>query len=159
GAHGSAPGAAPDAAPADSAPPDDSAAAAPPDSGLPVVYAAALLPGAAPDQDALALEVLSEHDHATYVYRVAPAPPGLSREAAGAWLAALASHTLLALDFMKEPLYLSEDQLLAAREGLYRAALRRLPGLRELRGRLAGRAIHTSPAAWRGQLEKLVRGA
>ena len=125
------------------------------DSNLPVLYAAVLLRGPVADQDTMALEVLSERDHATYVYRVAPAPAGLDRAAAGAWLAAVASHTLLSLDFKKEPLYLPEPELLRAREGLYRAALRRLPGLRELRSRLVGRAVHTSPAAWKEQLARL----
>jgi len=126
-----------------------------PDSSLPVLYAAALLRGPAAGQDTMALEVLSERDHATYVYRVAPAPAGLDRGAAGAWLASVASHTLLSLDFKKEPLYLPEPELLRAREGLYRAALRRLPGLRELRSRLLGRALHTTPAAWQEQLARL----
>lgn len=138
---------------------DEAEATAPeeadPDSDFPVVYAAALLPGATAADDRLALEVLSETDHATYVYRVAPAPPGLARRAAAEWLAATASHTLLALDFKKEPLYLPEAELLAAREGLYRAAWRRLPGLTALRGRLIGRALHTSPTAWAEQLRTL----
>ena len=126
-----------------------------PDSHFPVVYAAALLPGATAAGDRLALDVLSEADHATYVYRVDPAPVGLARRAAAEWLAATASHTLLALDFKKEPLYLPEAELLAAREGLYRAAWRRLPGLRALRGRLIGRALHTAAGAWAEQLRTL----
>jgi hypothetical protein len=126
-----------------------------PDSDFPVVYAAALLPGAAAAEDRLALEVLSETDHATYVYRMSPAPAGLARRAAAEWLAATASHTLLALDFRKEQLHLPEAELLAAREGLYRAAWRRLPGLGTLRKRLIGRALHTSPTAWVTQLRTL----
>ncbi|MBI5838124.1 MAG: hypothetical protein HZB25_12875 [Candidatus Eisenbacteria bacterium] len=125
------------------------------DSPYPVVYAAVVLPGASPAKDRLALEVLSERDHATYVYRTAPSPAGADRAAAGAWLAAAVSHTLLGLNFRKEPLYLPEEQLMQARERLYRAALRRLPGLRELRARLLGRAIHSGPAAWKKQLEGL----
>jgi hypothetical protein len=39
------------------------------------------------------------------------------RAAAGAWLAAVASHTLLSLDFKKEPLYLPEPELPREREG------------------------------------------
>jgi hypothetical protein len=124
------------------------------DSGHPVVYAAAILRGASREADRLAIEVLSETDHATYIYRVAPQPAGLDRDEAGAWLAAEASYTLLALDFKKEPLYLPEPEILDTREGIYRAALRRLPGLRELRARLAGRAIHSTPAAWLAQLEE-----
>ena len=99
--------------------------------------------------------MLSEADHATYVYRVAPAPAGLGRDEAGAWLAATASYTLLALDFKKEPLYLPEPEILSTRGGLYRAALRRLPGLREMRSRLVGRAIHSSPEAWMARIETL----
>ena len=57
------------------------------DSSLPVVYAAVQLRGPGADRDVMALEVLSERDHATYVYRIAPAPAGLDRGAAGAWLA------------------------------------------------------------------------
>jgi hypothetical protein len=157
-------------APGDAEPPADAAAAPPAvapepaepesdafsDSALPLVYAAAFLPGASPQKDVLVVEVLSERDHATYVYRVAPAPAGLAREAAGAWLAAVASHTMLSLDFKKEPLYMPEPELAQARGGLYRAALRRLSGMRELRGRLAGRAIHSSPAAWSAQLKGLM---
>lgn len=125
------------------------------DSNLPIVYAAALLHGLTAERDTMAMEVLSERDHATYVYRVAPAPAGLDRAAAGAWFAAVASHTLLSLDFKKEPLHLPEPELLRAREGLYRGALQRLPGLRLLRSRLLGRALHTSPAAWKEQLAGL----
>jgi len=125
------------------------------DSALPVVYTVALLPGASADEDRLALEVLSERDHATYVYRISPAPQGLSRDAAFERLAALVSHTLLSIDFSKEPLYLPEPEMLTARDGLYRAALHRLEGLRELRAKLAGRAIHSSIEAWKAQLERL----
>ena len=121
------------------------------------MYVAALLPGASAEDDLLALEVLSERDHATYAYRVAPAPSGLSRDAAFARLAAVASHTLLSIDFAKEPLYLPEAEAMSARDGLYRAALHRLDNLREMRARLAGCVIHSSAAAWRAQLEKLRR--
>jgi hypothetical protein len=139
----------------DAAPVADDASSG--DSALPVVYVAALLPGASAEDDLLALEVLSERDHATYAYRVAPAPSGLSRDAAFARLVAVASHTLLSIDFAKEPLYLPEAEAMSARDGLYRAALHRLDNLREMRARLAGRAIHSSAAAWRAQLEKLRR--
>ena len=152
-AGGAAPSALTDSASAEDASPAEDRESA--DSNLPVVYAAALLRGPAADQDRMALEVLSEREHATYVYRVAPVPAGLDRAATGAWLAAVASHTLLSLDFKKEPLYLPEPELLQAREGLYRAALRRLPGLRELRSHLIGRALHTSPSAWKDQLARL----
>lgn len=124
-------------------------------SDFPVVYAAAILPGTSSADDRLALDVLSETDHATYIYRVAPVPAGLGRDEAGAWLAATASYTLLALDFKKEPLYLPEPEILGAREGLYRAAFRRLPGLRDMRLRLVGRAVHVSPAAWLARIETL----
>jgi len=61
------------------------------------------------------------------------------------------------LNFHREPIYLPDDSLeLQPRFRRYAIAARKIPVLRELRNQFLGRAIHTTPEAWRKQLQALL---
>jgi hypothetical protein len=64
------------------------------------------------------------------------------------------------LNFRREPIYLPDDSLeLQPRFRRYAIAARKIPVLRELRNQFLGRAIHTTPEAWRKQLQALLAKA
>ncbi len=98
--------------------------------------------------DFIAQEITSEPDHATYFFRV---------KAGGDWKGALErlNRAMLALDFRRRPIFQSEDEL--GRDPHW-FAMRHLPYLRALRESFAGRAIHTSPEAWKTSVERILSG-
>lgn len=109
--------------------------------------------------NAVAGEVTSETGHATYVFRLM-APDRFS-SLRGDQLAAEVSRSiarlnraLLLLNFRREPLYASEDEIRSGRLSRYRAALRLLPYLRWARESLLGRIAHTGE--WQRSLEKVL---
>lgn len=67
---------------------------------------------------------------------------------------------LMALNFRRRPIYLSDDELEGdAQWRRYAIAARRIPELRDLRARFLGRALHTSFEAWKAQVESLIAKA
>ncbi|HHX87345.1 MAG TPA: hypothetical protein GX693_04090, partial [Firmicutes bacterium] len=64
---------------------------------------------------------------------------------------------LLAINFRREPIYLSEEKLAEPLYIKYRYALARLPSLRELRARFIGRVSHTTPEQWRRDVDNLLK--
>jgi hypothetical protein len=63
---------------------------------------------------------------------------------------------LQAINFRREPVYLSEEQMWDPRYAKYQFALQRIPELRELRGLFKGRVIHSSPEQWRQHIRALL---
>lgn len=64
---------------------------------------------------------------------------------------------LVLLNFRREPIYLSEDSLETQPQyRRYAIACRKIPVLRWLRASFLGRALHTSPEAWRRQVEAII---
>jgi hypothetical protein len=105
----------------------------------------------------LAWEATSRGGRATYVFKVSAldgagsAVGGIDRgvERLGRGLALV--------NFRREPIYLPESSLqMQPRFRRYAIACRRLPDLGVLRKAFVGRAIHSSPDAWRAQLDALL---
>jgi hypothetical protein len=67
------------------------------------------------------------------------------------------SRCMMAINFRREPIYLSEEKLREPRYERYRAALLRIPELRLLRERFIGRVIQNSPDQWRRDVMDLLR--
>jgi len=102
----------------------------------------------------LAVEVCSgTKGFATYVYRC---PDGGDDATAFADTAEVVSRAMVHLNFYREPLYAPSKEIETGRFAEYKLAVRKLPYLRSARERFAGRAIHTTPAAWQRGLEKLL---
>jgi hypothetical protein len=96
--------------------------------------------------NAIAHEITSEAGHATYLYRtgadeVAPAMAKINR-------------AILTLNFRREPIYASDEEIQTGKFSRYRVAVRSLDYLRFARERFLGRAIHN--ASWAAQVEEAV---
>ncbi|MEX2458673.1 MAG: hypothetical protein WD770_06770, partial [Actinomycetota bacterium] len=96
--------------------------------------------------NAIAHEVTSDPGHATYLYRTAPDEVAASM--------ARINRAILALNFRREPIYASEEEIQSGRFARYRVALRSLDYLRFARERFLGRAIHN--ASWAEQVDTAV---
>ncbi len=115
--------------------------------------------------NAVAQEITSEKGHATYVFRLMPPEQfETARQAgdaalAGAVTAAIArlNRALLTLNFRREPIYLTDDQIATGRWARYRAAVRKLDYLQWARTAFLGRAIHNT--TWEQQLLDLAKQA
>jgi hypothetical protein len=115
--------------------------------------------------NAVAQEITSEKGHATYVFRLMPPEQFETARAAGdaalagAVTAAIArlNRALLTLNFRREPIYLTDDQIATGRWARYRAAVRKLDYLQWARAAFIGRAIHNT--TWEQQLLDLAKQA
>ena len=112
-----------------------------------------------------AWETTSKSGRATYFFRLTDPPatgaPGKSLKDAMEVDKAVRrlNRGLLLLNFRRAPIYLPDDALLMQpRYRRYAIASRKLPAVRFLRSSFLGRALHTSPEAWQGQVESLVAG-
>lgn len=101
---------------------------------------------------------------ATYLFRIAP-PADCAElktiedlDAAADRAITRLNRCLLAINFRREPVYLSEEQMWEPRYSRYQFAVQRIPELRELRGLFLGRVVHSSPERWqKGILAALER--
>ncbi len=99
---------------------------------------------------------------ATYFFRIATPQEyaGLKSaqelDAAADRAIARISRCLLAINFRREPVYLSEEQMWEPRYARYQFAVQRIPELRELRSRFMGRVIHSSPEKWQQDIRTLL---
>ncbi len=66
---------------------------------------------------------------------------------------------LITINFRREPIYLSDEQLNTKTYIGYQRAISKLPALRELRRSFLGRVIHNSPEQWKESVDKLLRGS
>jgi len=94
---------------------------------------------------AVAFEVLTEEDRATYVFRISP-------DAADEDLRHI-ERALLRIQYRREPVALKDSEAAGSE---YALAIRRIPELQWLRERLLARVAHTSVEAWTKKLRKLV---
>lgn len=100
--------------------------------------------------DLAAWECSSLAGRATYFFRL---PSACGTDEAVSRL----SRAMAVLNFRREPVYLADRSLeLEPRYRCYAIAKRRIPVLQELRRSFCGRALHTSPAAWRKQVESIL---
>jgi len=67
------------------------------------------------------------------------------------------NRVLAMVNFRRRPIYLSDDELaFDQRFHRYAIAARRLPEVREVRASFLGRALHTSPEAWKAQVDAIL---
>jgi hypothetical protein len=66
---------------------------------------------------------------------------------------------LITINFRREPIYLSDEQLNTAAYVGYQRAVSKLPALRELRSSFLGRVIHNSPEQWKESVDKLLKAS
>jgi hypothetical protein len=93
---------------------------------------------------ALALELPSSTESATYVFRAGEQGEQTVRQVVRA---------MAAIQFRREPISLPDEQLLGARGARYGEALALVPGLRAARQAFLGRAVHAGAEAWRKALD------
>ena len=93
--------------------------------------------------NAVVLEVPTQEDSATYVYASGGKPERRVRELC---------RSLSMVQFRREPVFLDEAALNSPKGLRYREAMRTLEDLRQVRAAFAGRAIHSSLAAWERDL-------
>lgn len=67
------------------------------------------------------------------------------------------NRAMLAVNFRREPIYLSEERLKEAANLRYKTAVQKLPSLQLLRDLYIGRVIHTSPEQWRNNVLDLLK--
>jgi len=67
------------------------------------------------------------------------------------------NHCMLAINFRREPIYLSDERLLEPKSIKYRQAVARIPELKELRQRFIGRIFHRDPQQWENEVRDLLR--
>jgi hypothetical protein len=110
----------------------------------------------------VALELVSEGAHATYLFRVAPRvtyageSPAALGDAVDTVVTGL-SEALIDARFLREPMALPADQLASARYLPYRLALAALPSLAEARRRFVARLVHDDDTRWSAALDDLIR--
>lgn len=97
--------------------------------------------------DLVAFELVSEGSHATYLFRAGGAPQAAVREV---------SECLIDIRFLREPIYMTDEQLAAPENLRYRFAIAALPSLRAARERFAGRLIHNDEESWQAALDQAI---
>jgi len=114
----------------------------------------------------VAWEASSRSGRATYFFRLVDstqasqlADPTRAASMVDASLHRLNSVVAM-LNFRRRPIYLSDDELaMDPRFRRYAIAARRMPEVREVRASFLGRALHSSPEAWQGQVESILKKA
>jgi hypothetical protein len=66
------------------------------------------------------------------------------------------NRAMIDINFRREPIFLSEDQLDSTKYVQYRFAIARMPSLRMLRSLFIGRVIHSSPEQWKSDVTSLL---
>ena len=64
---------------------------------------------------------------------------------------------MLAINFRREPIYLSDERLADPQYTRYRFAIQKLPALQTLRSIFIGRVIHSSPEQWKQDVADLLK--
>jgi len=97
-----------------------------------------------PSEEFAAVE-FAEPNSATFVYRTGGDFNGF------AWQL---SRALEAIDFKREVIRLSDEELLKPKNAIYYMAAKRTAALAFIRANFVGRVIHSSPEAWKRKLEE-----
>jgi hypothetical protein len=66
------------------------------------------------------------------------------------------NRAMIDINFRREPIYLSEDQLNSTKYVQYRFAIQNIPSLRLLRSLFIARVIHSSPEQWKSNISSLL---
>ncbi len=110
----------------------------------------------------LAQEVVSDSGHATYLFRIME-PAGFGSTSEGGMQEKVAhgiarlNRALLLLNFRREPIYLSEEEIATGPYARYKVALRKLDYLRWVRSAYVGRVIHNE--SWADEISKAIATA
>ncbi len=106
----------------------------------------------------VALELVSEGSHATYLFRVVSRAAFTGALPPGALDAAVngISEALIDARFLREPMALPAAQLAAPAALRYRLALAALPSLALARAAFVGRIVHRDAASWEAAVRDLV---
>jgi hypothetical protein len=98
--------------------------------------------------DLVALELVSSGAHATYLFR--------ADRASAATVVTQVSEALIDMRFLRQPIYLTDAQLLDPRHLRSRLAIAALPSLRAARSSFVGRLIHRDEEGWRRDLDAAI---
>ena len=107
----------------------------------------------------VALELVSEGAHATYLFRAQPRSEytgGPTDPTAARRAVEEVSEALVDCRFLREPMALPDDVLSQPRYLRYRLALAALPSLAAARARFVARLVHGDDAAWTAALHDLI---
>jgi hypothetical protein len=66
------------------------------------------------------------------------------------------NRAMIDVNFRREPIFLSKEQLDSTKYVQYRFAIERMPSLRMLRSLFIGRVIHSSPEQWQSNVAGLL---
>jgi hypothetical protein len=66
------------------------------------------------------------------------------------------NRSMIEINFRREPIYLTENQLDSTQYTQYRFAIAKIPSLRVLRNQFVGRVIHASPEQWKADVINLL---
>ena len=64
---------------------------------------------------------------------------------------------LITVNFRREPIYLTDEQLVSTTYVAYRRAVSKVPALQELRRLFIGKVIHNSPEQWKEAVTQLLK--
>jgi hypothetical protein len=113
--------------------------------------------------NALAFEASSGEDEgrATYFFRIwsrkdYPLTDAKAMELQADQFAQELAEGLDAINFRREPIYLTEEALSTPERSRYRYAIMRIPQLRLLRERFIGKVMHSSPEQWKEDVAALL---
>jgi hypothetical protein len=114
--------------------------------------------------NAVVMEAISGdgESRATYAFRLVSrqAYPTLKTlealRAGAAGFLQTVNRALIAVNFRREPVYLSKEMLLRPQYARYRYSVAALPELRALRWLYVGRVMHVSPEQWQADLQSLL---
>jgi hypothetical protein len=105
----------------------------------------------------LAMEIVSETGHATYLYWIVPrskfattSPETFNQEADR--MIDIINDAMIASSFRREPIYLTDEQLETASYSKYLFAAKNLEPLKFLREHYYARIIHSTPEQWKNDL-------
>lgn len=147
----------------DSAEPMRDADSAGPDTMYWFFFPIASKSGSSDVANLVAWEASSTGGRATYFFRLLePAETGdLNKNPAVVEQSIRTLNAALGiLNFRRRPIYLSDDEIeMNPVFHRYAIAARRIPEVRQLRSRFVGRAIHSSPEAWRQQVDSILTKA
>ena len=66
------------------------------------------------------------------------------------------NRSMIEINFRREPIYLTENQLESTQYTQYRFAISKIPSLKTLRNQFVGRVIHASPEQWKKDVTSLL---
>jgi hypothetical protein len=109
----------------------------------------------------VAMEIVSSGAHATYLFRAMPRAAYRGQAAselgeAARTAVAEVSEALVDMRFLRQPIYLTDQQLSDPRHLRSRLAIAALPSLQAARARFVGRLIHRDEEGWQRSLDEAI---